>query len=162
MRQKTPENNQIRIIKAESEHIPLILPLFDAYRQFYQQSTDIEGAQAFLTERFKEGSSVIFLSMIDEKDNGNIACGFTQLYPTFSSVSMKRLWILNDLFVVPEVRQQGVGKALLEHARAFASTTQAKGLTLKTAINNYPAQALYESLGWQRDESFVSYDLLVM
>ena len=159
MSQKTLDNNQIRIIKAESQHIPLILPLFDAYRQFYHQSTDLEGAQAFLTERFKEGRSVIFLAIMERKGNDNVECGFTQLYPTFSSVSMKRLWILNDLFVVPEVRQQGVGKALLEHARAFASTTQAKGLTLKTDVDNYPAQALYESSGWQRDENFVSYDL---
>jgi ribosomal protein S18 acetylase RimI-like enzyme len=155
------QHDLIRVIQAETKHIPLIAPLFDMYRQFYHQPTDLQGAHDFLTQRFGEGDSVIFLAILVEGENNQKACGFTQLYPTFSSVSMKRLWILNDLFVVPEARQQGVGRMLLEYARAFASETHTKGLTLKTAVDNYAAQALYESLGWQRDEDFFSYNLFL-
>ena len=161
MNQKAVQHDSIRIMRAETKHVPLIAPLFDMYRQFYHQLTDLEGAQDFLTQRFHEGNSVIFLAMVAEEEGYRKPCGFTQLYPTFSSISIKRLWILNDLFVVPEVRRQGVGRMLLEYARAFALETHAKGLTLKTAVDNYSAQALYESSGWQRDEDFFSYNLFV-
>lgn len=103
---------------------------------------------------------MLFLAIREEELDKPVAYGFIQLYPTFSSVSIKRLWILNDLFVIPEGRRQGVGTKLLERARAFAVETHAKGLTLKTAVENVSAQALYESLGWQRDNHFFSYDFL--
>lgn len=155
---ETPANT-IEIARASSADIPLIVPLFDAYRQFYKQAPDLEGARHFLTARFEEGSSVIFLAFSRDGGGTRQICGFTQLYPTFSSVSIKPLWILNDLFVAPEARRSGAGRALLERARDFASQTQARGLTLKTAVDNYTAQALYEAAGWQRDEQFYSYNL---
>ncbi|GAC1616501.1 MAG: GNAT family N-acetyltransferase [Ktedonobacteraceae bacterium] len=153
------QNIAIQVIQAETQHIPLIVPLFDAYRQFYKRPANREGAFDFLTQRFQEGSSVLFLAIGEEEQEKPFAYGFVQLYPTFSSVSMKRLWILNDLFVIPEGRRQGVGTKLLERAHAFVVETHAKGLTLKTAVENVSAQALYESLGWQRDTHFFSYDI---
>ena len=84
--------------------------------------------------------------------------GFTQLYPSFSSVSLRRLWILNDLFVAPSARGHGVGAALLARARVWAEETWAKGLVLETAVDN-PAQRLYESMGWRRDEAALHYAL---
>jgi GNAT superfamily N-acetyltransferase len=152
-------NTQIEIIRANIEDIPLVAPLFDAYRQFYKQATDIEGAQRFLSARLQEKSSVIFLAFrIDEKGVRH-AGGFTQLYPSFSSTTMETIWILNDLFVAPDARRLGIGKALLEHARDFGAQMQAKELTLQTAVDNYTAQALYEAAGWQRDEEFLTYNL---
>lgn len=143
------------IIRANLEHLDALAVLFDGYRQFYQQKSDMAGAKAFLRERFRQGDSVIFIAML----NGTTV-GFTQLYPSFSSVSMKRLWILNDLFVAQVARKRGVGEALLEHARQFAVETDAKGLVLETAHDNYAAQNLYERMGWRRDESY-HYTLLV-
>ena len=99
--------------------------------------------------------SVIFLAY----STAHEAVGFTQLYPSFSSVSLKGLWILNDLFVRSDVRQGGVGRALLERARQHAADTGAKGLILSTAVTNKPAQTLYESCGWQRDDEFLHYHL---
>ena len=97
------------------------------------------------------GETVIFLAYRGA-DRG--AVGFAQLYPTFSSVSMERLWILNSLFVAPEARKLGAGRALLEEARSFAVSTGASGMKLETASNNHAAQSLYESLGWQREGVF--------
>ena len=91
----------------------------------------------------------------------SMALGFTQLYPSFSSVSTKRLWILNDLFVSDEARRFGVARALMEKARIFAIETDAKGLILETALDNEPAQALYESLGYTRDDEYYRYLLNV-
>ena len=144
--------------RASVADLDAVAPLFDAYRQFYGQGTDPAGARAFLDERLRRDESVIFLA-VDEGE-GDEALGFTQLYPSFSSVSVRRLWILNDLFVRTGVRRGGVGRRLLERARQFAVETDAKGLTLATAVDNAAAQALYESCGWRQDE-FKHYVLLV-
>ena len=144
----------LNIIRADLEHIDWIVPLFDAYRVFYKQESDLKNARRFLEHRIKNGESVIFLAMEE-----NEALGFVQLYPSFSSVSMRELWILNDLFVAPGVRGQGVGVALLEQSRRFARELGARGLVLQTGIENEAAQALYEKLGWKRDDKFISYFL---
>lgn len=151
--------NAIEIVRATVDDLPALVPLFDGYRQFYKQASDPEGARRFLAAHFEHDSSVVFLAWQREAQGEHRACGFTQLYPSFSSVSMKRLWILNDLFVAPEARRLGVGRALLERARAFAIETQARGLTLNTAIDNYSAQALYEAAGWKRETQFYAYNL---
>jgi GNAT superfamily N-acetyltransferase len=141
------------IIRASFEHLDTLSVLFDGYRQFYRQPPDVEAARAFLQARLANEESVIFLA---SGEPGGM--GFTQLYPTFSSVSMKRLWILNDLFVAPHARKLGVGEALLERARTFAGETGAKGLMLETAVDNLTAQRLYERLGWERETEFYMYN----
>ena len=143
------------IMRATVEHVELLTPMFDGYRQFYKQPSDPEQARRFLLERLEGEESVVFLAM-----EGEAGVGFTQLYSSYSSVSAKRVWILNDLFVVPEARQRGVASALLQRAKRFAVETGARGLELKTAKDN-PAQHLYEKMGWQRDETFHHYSLNV-
>ncbi len=142
------------IIRATVEHLDLVAPLFDGYRQFYTQPSNLDGARQFIKDRLIRHESVIFLALLDEE-----GVGFTQLYPSFSSVSMKRLWILNDLFVAPAGRRQGVGEALLERARQFAVEDGAKGLMLETALTNTTAQKLYERMGWTRDNEYCVYNL---
>lgn len=153
------QNLTIEIRQATIDDLSLIVPLFDGYRQFYRQASDLEGARRFLTMHFEKNSSIIFLAFKMNEKGTRQACGFTQLYPSFSSVSMKPLWILNDLFVAPDGRRLGVGRALLVRAKEFAIETKTKGLTLTTAVDNSTAQALYEAAGWQRDEQFYAYDL---
>ena len=147
------------IKRAVVADVDAVAPLFDAYRQFYGQRSDLAAARAFLEERLRREESVIFLAVADE--HANEALGFTQLYPSFSSVSVRRLWILNDLFVLPGLRRGGVGRRLLERAKEWAIETDAKGLMLATAVGNAAARALYESCGWRRDDEFEHYVLLV-
>jgi GNAT superfamily N-acetyltransferase len=144
---------QPQIIEVAPEQVDLIAPLFDAYRQFYQQPPDLEGARQFLAERLGRAESVIFAVVADER-----ALGFTQLYPSFSSVSMKPIWILNDLFVAEEARRRGVGATLLRAAREHAMKTGAARLALATAVMNTKAQAVYERDGWRRDTEFFHYE----
>lgn len=133
------------IIKAHIEHLDIIAPLFDAYRVFYKQESDIEAAKTFLHERFKNNESIIYLALKENK-----AIGFTQLYPLFSSVSMERMFVLNDLYVDSSCRNEGVGEALIEKAKEFCKNLNYKGLGLQTAQDN-PAQELYERLGFEID-----------
>ena len=116
----------VRVIQAANEHLEALATLFDGYRQFYEQAPDLDGARAFLAGRLERGESVLFLALLDQ-DGQEIPAGLAQLYPSFSSASMQRLWILNDLFVAPEARKHGVGRALLQAAREHAESTGAKG-----------------------------------
>src|SRR5712691_2787467 len=145
-----------RIARAGLTDLDALVPLFDGYRQFYGQRSDSVASRAFLRDRIERDESVIYLAYVDRE-----AAGFAQLYASFSSVSLKRLWILNDLFVRSDVRRAGVGRALLERARQHAVGTGAKGLVLSTGVGNKAAQTLYGSCGWQRDDEFFQYHLVL-
>lgn len=136
--------------------VDVVAPLFDAYRQFYEQPPDPGLARAFIAERLERAESVIFLA----ERNGR-AVGFVQLYPLFSSTARRprRLWLLNDLYVAPEARQGGVGRALMRRARQMAEETGASGLELATARTNIIGQQLYESEGYRLDDAFLHYEL---
>src|SRR5438552_17374091 len=131
-----------------------LTPLFDGYRQFYGQASDPARAERFLGERLQLGESVIFLAR-----EADTPAGFVQLYPSFWSVAACRSWILNDLYVASAFRGRGVGRALMDRARAHAEATGAGGMSLATGRTNASAQRLYESLGWRRDEEFFHYEL---
>jgi ribosomal protein S18 acetylase RimI-like enzyme len=154
---ETPDG-AVRVIQATPEHLEALAALFESYRRFYGEAPDLDGARDFLAERLERGESVLLLALLDQ-DGQEIPAGLAQLYPSFSSTSLRRLWILNDLYVAPEARKHGVGRALLRAAREHAERTQAKGLELMTARDNFAAQALYESMGWERDEVFLPYTL---
>ena len=142
---------RISVRQAGMADVDIVAPLFDLYRQFYRQPANLELSRAFINERLE---SVIFLA---ESETGE-AAGFMQLYPLFSSISARRSWMLNDLFVLPEARRNGVASALLDAAKAHAVATGAKSLELSTAHDN-PAQKLYESHGYVRDTVFYYYSL---
>ena len=135
----------MNIIKAEIEHVDLLIPLFDAYRVFYRASPDPDRARQFLNSRIANKESIIYLAIIDDK-----AVGFTHLYFSFSSVSMQRTYIINDLYVHKVYRKQGIGEALLNRAKQLCRDNGYKGVGLETEPNN-PAQFLYERLNWEKD-----------
>ncbi len=143
----------IKTYQATISDVDALTPLFDGYRQFYEQASDLPSARAFLLSKFQHHESVIFICKDGEK-----AIGFTQLYPAFSSVSMKRVYILNDLFVNSDGRGKGAGKALLNAAIEYAKTVGALRLQLVTNTGNAPAQALYETTGWKRDSQYYMYN----
>ncbi|MEM6804374.1 MAG: GNAT family N-acetyltransferase [Bacteroidota bacterium] len=146
----------MEIKKAGISDLDLIVPLFDAYRQFYKQESDPKKVRAFLHTRIQKEESVILLAVMEGQE---MVMGFTQLYPSFSSVSMQRLWILNDLFVDKKHRKKGVATALMNTARQLAEDTRSKGLVLETGKENTQAQALYEKLGYIKEEDYFVYNL---
>jgi GNAT superfamily N-acetyltransferase len=144
-----------QIRQASVHDLDVLVPLFDGYRQFYKQSSDPARARRFLAERFAHHESLILLA----SDDHGAGLGFTQLYPMFSSVRTVRSYLLNDLFVVAQARRHGVAKALLIGAADQARALGAASMSLATALDNTAAQALYESLGWQREQGFCEYGL---
>ncbi|MDT0621828.1 GNAT family N-acetyltransferase [Croceitalea vernalis] len=141
----------IQVVKADHKNLKDLVPLFDAYRIFYQQLSDKKKAETFLTKRLENKESIVFIAY-----KAQSAIGFVQLFPTFSSVSLESFYILNDLFVSPKFRGIGIGEKLLKEAKKHCSLLKYKGLALETAKEN-PAQHLYEKLGWVKDEDFLHY-----
>jgi len=151
----SPHNAPITVRRARLEDVEKVAPLFDAYRVFYEQSSDVPAAAAFLRERLAREESVVLVA----EDEGRLL-GFTQLYPLFSSISLGPIYVLNDLFVDPSVRRRGVAAQLLAAARTFGEKAGAHYLELSTAVDN-PAQRLYEACDWSMDREFLHYELLL-
>ena len=139
---------------ATPDDLDALAPLFDAYRRFYEQPGDVALASAFLHARMERGESAILVAEADGQ-----LLGFCQLYPTWCSVAAARIFVLYDLFVDGGMRRAGVGRALMLAAQAFGRAAGAVRLDLTTAHSNTQAQALYESLGWQRDDVYRTYNL---
>ncbi len=133
-----------------------LVPLFEAYRDFYECELDEPGARRFLGERLANGESTVFLAWAGEGDDRR-AVGFAQLYPTWGSLELGPAWVLYDLFVDPDARRGGVGRALLDHAVEFCRGQGAKFVLLETAKDNIRAKGLYESAGWKVDDEFDTY-----
>lgn len=145
----------MKIVQAGMKELEGASELFNLYRIFYEQKSDVDGARAYLMERFKNKDSIIFVAV----DNDSYI-GFMQLYPSFSSISMKRTWILNDLYVAEDARGQGVAQGLMDKAIDLCQETGAISLSLQTAPSNRKAQKLYEKNQFIReDHLFYSYVL---
>jgi ribosomal protein S18 acetylase RimI-like enzyme len=148
------EEDHPLVRRATEKDLELVVPLFDAYRGFYRQPPDENLARRFLSERLVKNESVILLAL----DSNGSAAGFTQLFPSFSSLSAARIFILNDLFVAPAARRSGFASLLLDAAANFGRAAGAVRLTLSTEVTNQAAQALYEREGWIRQSNFYVYE----
>jgi ribosomal protein S18 acetylase RimI-like enzyme len=129
--------------------------LFAQYRVFYEQPFEPDEANLFLKERLSKEKSIVFIAIENDRYTG-----FIQLYPSFSSVGMKKIWILNDLFVSADHRKKGIGQLLIGHVLAYCKETGRKKVVLSTAYDNINAQKLYEKLGFARSD-FYNYEITV-
>ena len=145
----------IHIREASTDDLPVLGRLFDEYRQFYQLPSDLEKANAYLKARLGSHDSTVLVAA----DDGQALIGFTQLYPTWCSLLAGPVYVLYDLYVAPQARRRGVGRALIHAATERGRHDRKLRMSLSTAKTNLGAQALYESLGWERDEEFYVYNL---
>lgn len=143
----------MEIRQADISDLDGLSGLFDEYRQFYQQESNTSAARSFIQERLSLKDSVILMAF-----DAQSPVGFVQLYPSYSSVAMRRIYILNDLYVTPSARNKHVATTLLKQSEVLASEAGAVRLTLATEISNTSAQALYEKLGWQKNETFIYFN----
>lgn len=144
----------MKIISATLDQLTPLAQLFDAYRVFYRKDSDLESAKTFLKERLQNEDSQVYLAL--DTATG-IFCGFVQLYPLFSSTRMCRLWLLNDLYVLPKYRGQGISKLLINRAKTLAKATSAAGLMLETEKSNLIGNQLYPATGFEVDKDHNYY-----
>ncbi len=146
----------MRIVQATLEHLDLLTPMFIKYREFYGELALPDSSRKFLENRLKRKESVIYMALADDEDR---LLGYCQLYPSFSSLSLKRVWILNDIYVAEDARRQLVADRLLQTAKKMAKDTNAIRLRVATSQNNLAAQKTYESIGFREDTVFKNYTL---
>jgi ribosomal protein S18 acetylase RimI-like enzyme len=144
----------MEVIQINSTQTSLVFELFDKYRVFYGQESNLELAKSFIQERQDNHESVIFVALSDEKKQ---PIGFTQLYPIYSSVRAVKNWLLNDLYVDNAYRKQGIGENLIRAAMDFAKEQNAKFIELSTAVTNQTAQSLYEHIGFEKQNPDTEY-----
>ena len=148
------------IKRADAADAAKLAPVFDAYRAFYGETGDATAAERFLRDRLDNNESVVYFAVLGGAAPTSEPIGFTQLYPSFSSVSLCRAWILNDLYVAGSARSLGVGRALMRRAIDHCREAGAGQLWLQTDLTNATAQRLYEAVGMTRKEIF-EYTLMV-
>ena len=147
-------SNLVRTRFAKLNDIDAIAPLFDLYRQFYGEAPRLEQSREFLRQRLLLGESHLILA-----EHESEVIGFTQLFPSFSSVTLQRLWILNDLYVSEVKRSLGVGRSLLKAASEFGRHSGAKQLFLEGAVSNARARGLYEDFGFIQNADYYYYHM---
>ena len=146
----------MRIVQATLEHLDLLTPLFIKYREFYGELPFPDSSRKFLETRLKRKESVIYLALADEEDK---LLGYCQLFSSYSSLSLKRVWILNDIFVAEDARRMLVADRLLQTAKQMAKETNAVRMRVATSVSNEVAQKTYESIGFREDTRFKNYTL---
>lgn len=144
----------VEIRKAQLSDLPQLTGLVEQYRAFYNQEPN-ELTKDYLSSRLTNNEIVTFVAQVD----GDLV-GFANCYPTFSTVSLSEIWLLNDLFVDPAHRGKHIADELVQTAEQAARLAGATRIWLRTAHTNTPAQALYEGRGWVQDEVFRRYDLI--
>jgi len=142
------------VTKAGLSDLNELATLFDAYRRSYGQVADLKRATEYIQQRLENQDTHLFLARKDSK-----AIGFAHLFPSFSSVYTTRMLILNDLYVRPDNRSQGIGRLLLEELIQFSRQFGSRGLRLETQEQNRVARNMYESLGFVQESGFVHYFL---
>jgi ribosomal protein S18 acetylase RimI-like enzyme len=150
-------SSNIRVVRATRKHLEMLAELFQAYLAFYRRGHDRERIKTFLAARMLRKESAIFIALEGTADETR-AVGFAQLYPTFSSLRLSRMWVLNDLYTVADRRRNGVAHLLLAAARTMAVGTSATHVELLTERTNRAAQRVYESVGYRKDELFYRYE----
>ena len=144
----------IHIRRASLSDVEQLTGLVEQYRGFYNQEAN-SNTQQFLHNRLSMNESIVFVA-----EEGDQLVGFAQCYPTFSTVALAEMWLLNDVFVHPDFRRRHVAEQLMVETEAAAKKAGAARIWLRTAHLNAPAQALYEGRGWVHDDVFKRYDLV--
>jgi ribosomal protein S18 acetylase RimI-like enzyme len=144
----------LKIIRANKNHIEGVSILFDFYRQFYKYQKDLKNSKNYIHERIINEESIIFIAT----DNKRVVA-FVQLYETFDSLNLNKKIVLYDLYVLEKYRKLGIGRKLMNKSKEFAINNKFSRIELSTSIDNYDAQKLYESLDYIRDKEYYNYDL---
>ena len=147
----------LKIIRANKNHIEGVSVLFDLYRQFYKYQKDLNNSKNYLHKRIVNNESIIFIGTENEK-----IIAFVQLYETFDSLNLSKKLVLYDLYVLERYRKLGIGRKLMDKSKDFSLNNNFPRIELSTSINNYSAQKLYESLDYIRDKEYYNYGLEVL
>ena len=147
----------IEIKKISISEINDVVKLFDKYMVFYEQESNPEKYKLYLENRLNNNEATIYVAYSSD----TTPIGFVLNYHTFSSVSLGKIIVLNDLFVLENYRTEGVGNKLIDCSINLAKEVGAVRVDLGTAKDNFKAQALYEKIGFIKDTEYFSYSFSI-
>ncbi len=146
----------VEVSPLREEEFETLLPMIAAYQGFYEvEDVDHDRNRTFF-HRFVAPSEDGRL--LAARDEGGAILGYACLYWHFSSLAAQETVLMNDLFVAPEARGKGVGKALIEASADVARERGAAWLEWATAPDNYTAQRLYDSMTSEKS-TWLEYEL---
>ncbi|MFM9022845.1 MAG: N-acetyltransferase family protein [Solirubrobacterales bacterium] len=127
-----------------------LLPLMRAYCDFYEVApvdADLLGmSRALIADPNREGVQLI------ARDGEGAAVGFATVFWTWQTLDAGRLAVMNDLFVSPGSRGDGLAEALIEGCADQARRHGALSLGWQTAGDNERAQKVYDRVGAERSQ----------
>ena len=133
-----------------------LLPLMRGYCDFYMVDPGDEDllslARVLLDDPDHEGFQLI------ARDGDGNPIGFATVYWSRSTLAAARTAVMNDLFVHPDARGSGLAEALIEECRVRAGRGDAVSMGWRTAMDNLPAQRVYDRIGARRSE-WLNYSL---
>jgi GNAT superfamily N-acetyltransferase len=140
----------VAIATVGEEDLPDLLPLVRGYADFYGVSPTekdlLSLSRALIADPAREGVQFI------ARTHDGTAIGFATVFWLWSTLSARRVGLMNDLFVAPEGRGGGAADALIERCRVACREQGATRLTWQTAKDNARAQAVYDRIGGTREE----------
>lgn len=142
------------IKECELEHVDELVPAFDSYRQRFKQSSNLDGVQAFLQQRVANKDARILIAIENMK-----MTGFALLYPSFSSIGMAPILVLNDFYVFAGNSKRETALALLDGAVELCSENSAIRIEVTTRKENHRLHALYRDYGFEKDYKYDHYFL---
>ena len=143
----------MQVIHCTEAQIDALSELFNDYRIFYEQTSDVLACRAFILQNLQQNRSKIFLLLDDQGQ----AVGFSQLYPSVCSLSLRPYYYLSDLYTTKSARKNGYARYLMNYITDHFTNEGSQRLTLDTAMSNKIAQSLYETLGYEREEVYITY-----
>jgi len=144
-----------RIEPVSEAQLQQLLPLIAAYQRFYEvENVDDERNRAFFPRFIAPSDDGLLLGAWRASELLGYAC----LYWHFTSLVPAETVLMNDLFVTPAARGQGVGRALIEASTDVARSRGAHHLEWATAPDNATAQRLYDATGAERS-TWIEYEL---
>lgn len=145
----------LHVRQVRQRNVPDLIELVLAYIDFYDRPRPERRRVRWLIQRLLERPNW-GKQFVACKDGQMV--GFATLYYTFSTLRARRVAILNDLFVVPDSRRQGVGARLFETCLAHVRQKGYAHMEWVTAADNRQAQAFYEKLGAERGD-WIQYSI---
>ena len=134
-----------------------LLPLMRGYCDFYEVQPSDEDllalSRALIADPEREGLQLL------ARDSSGAAVGFATVFWTWTTLSAARIGVMNDLFVSPGARGQGVAEDLIVACAERCRNRGAASLEWTTAQDNYRAQVVYERVGGVRDDRWLDYSI---
>lgn len=145
----------MNIRKAERKDVPLILSFIKGIAKYEKMESEVQATEALIDEwLFEKHVAEVVFAVADGKE-----VGFALYFYNYSTFVGRAGLYLEDLYVLPEYRHKGYGKALFLHL-AQTAVQRGCGRMEWVCLNwNAPSIKFYKSMGAVPLDEWTTYRL---